>query len=63
MSKVFKVCEKDEWENVKQNDFFEGSKIDKSDGFIHFSTSKQLKETLEKYFKSKGPIVFVRSEY
>ncbi len=56
MSKIFKVCEKDEWENVKQNDFFEGSEIDKSDGFIHFSTSEQLKETLEKYFKSKGPL-------
>ena len=56
MSKVFKVCEKDEWEKVKHNDFFEGSKIDKNDGFIHFSTSKQLKVTLEKYFKSKGQL-------
>ena len=54
MSKVFKVCEKDEWEKIKQNDFFEGSKIDKNDGFIHFSTPEQLKGTLEKYFKSKG---------
>tara|TARA_Y200000002_G_scaffold192460_1_gene158870 strand:+ start:435 stop:779 length:345 start_codon:yes stop_codon:yes gene_type:complete len=56
MSKVFKVCEKDEWEKVKQNDFFGGSKIDKSDGFIHFSTSEQLKGTLEKYFKSKAQL-------
>ena len=56
MSKVFKVCEKDEWEKVKQNDFFGGSKIDKSDGFIHFSTSEQLKGTLEKYFKSKAQV-------
>ena len=56
MSKVFKVCEKDEWEKVKHNDFFEGSKIDKNDGFIHFSTFKQLKGTLEKYFKSKGQL-------
>ena len=56
MSKVFKVCEKEEWENVKRNDFFEGSKIDKDDGFIHFSTSEQLKETLEKYFKSQSQL-------
>ena len=56
MSKVFKVCQEDEWENVKQNDFFEGSKIDKHDGFIHFSTSEQLEGTLEKYFKSKSPL-------
>ena len=59
MSKVFKVCEKDEWETVRHNDFFGGSKIDKSDGFIHFSTSEQLKETLEKYFKSKAQLYLV----
>ena len=56
MNKVFKFCEKDEWENVKHDDFFEGSKIDKNDGFIHFSTSEQLKGTLEKYFKSKSQL-------
>ena len=56
MSKVFKVCEKDEWEKFKHDDLFGGSKIDKSDGFIHFSTSKQIKGTLEKYFKSKGQL-------
>ena len=54
MNKVFKICGKDEWENVQHNDFFEGSKIDKHDGFIHFSTSEQLTGTFEKYFKSKG---------
>ena len=56
MSKVFKICEKDEWENVQHGDFFEGSKIDKNDGFIHFSTSQQLMGTFEKYFKSKSQL-------
>ena len=54
MSKVFKICEKVEWESIKTDDFFEGSKMDQSDGFIHFSTSLQLKGTLEKHFKSKS---------
>ena len=54
MIKVFKVCEKDEWKEAKNKDFFEGSKIDQSDGFIHLSTSEQLKGTLEKYFKLKS---------
>mgnify|MGYP003316949913 CR=1 FL=1 len=49
MSKIFKVCERDEWESVKNGHLFLGSKIDKNDGFIHFSTSEQLKGTLEKY--------------
>ena len=56
MGKVFKVCEEDDWESTKNEDFFLGSKADRSDGFIHFSTSEQLEETLEKYFKLKSPL-------
>jgi len=56
MGKVFKVCEEDDWESTKNEDLFLGSKADRRDGFIHFSTSEQLEETLEKYFKSKSPL-------
>ena len=56
MGKVFKVCEEEEWETTKNHEFFVGSKNDLRDGFIHFSTSEQLEETLEKYFKSKSPL-------
>ena len=56
MDKVFKVCEEYEWEVFKNNEYFKGSRSDQSDGFIHFSTSRQLKETLEKHFKSKSPL-------
>ena len=42
MGKVFKVCEEDDWESIKNEDLFLGSKTDRSDGFIHFSTSEQL---------------------
>ena len=56
MSKVFKVCEEDDWESTKNEDLFLGSQADRRDGFIHFSTSEQLEETLEKYFKSKSPL-------
>ena len=54
MSKVFKICEKDDWEKVKNEEFFKGSKTDQSDGYIHLSTSEQLKGTIEKHFKSKN---------
>ena len=56
MGKVFKVCEEDDWGSTKNEDFFLGSKTDQSDGFIHFSTSEQLEETLKKHFKSKSPL-------
>ena len=56
MGKVFKICEEDDWESTKNEGFFLGSETDQSDGFIHFSTSEQLEETLKKYFKSKSPL-------
>ena len=56
MNKVFKICEKVEWESIKTDAFFEGSKMDQSDGFIHFSTSAQLKGTLKKHFTSKSQL-------
>ena len=62
MGKVFKVCEEEDWETTKNNEFFVGSKKDLSDGFIHFSTSEQLKETLEKHFKSKSPLYLLEVE-
>ena len=62
MRKVFKVCEENDWESTKNSDFFVGSKTDRSDGFIHFSTSEQLKETLEKHFKSKSSLYLLEVE-
>ena len=56
MGKVFKVCEEDDWTSTKNEELFFGSQADRRDGFIHFSTSEQLEETLEKYFKSKSPL-------
>ena len=56
MNKVFKICEKVEWESIRTDDFFEGSKMDQSDGFIHFSTLLQLKGTLKKHFASKAQL-------
>lgn len=62
MGKVFKICEEDEWEGAKNKEFFAGSNSDLRDGFIHFSTSEQLKETLEKHFKLKSPLYLLAVE-
>ena len=62
MGKVFRVCAEDEWERAKNNEFFAGSKSDLRDGFIHFSTLEQLKETLDKHFKFKSPLYLLEVE-
>ena len=43
--------------NSYQKGVFYGSKIDLSDGFIHFSTKNQLKTTARKHLKAKNLVL------
>jgi len=47
---IFKLFRKDEWLKFKAAGKTDGAPIDVSDGFIHFSTADQMKETAEKHF-------------
>ena len=64
MKKIFKICEQRELEQINKTSFFKGSKNDKIDGFIHFSTADQIRGTLERHFKQKNRLYLleVRTE-
>lgn len=47
---VFKILRPSEWSAHGHNVSFKGAPIDISDGYIHFSTLEQLKETADKHF-------------
>jgi uncharacterized protein (DUF952 family) len=47
---VYKICEGHLWRQAERNGVFHGSEIDDRDGFIHFSTAGQLRETAAKHF-------------
>ena len=47
---IYKICPKKDWEIAEKNGVFIGSGIDLIDNFIHFSTSKQVKETARLHF-------------
>ena len=51
MSLVYKICDADLWEKAKAEGHFIGAEIDLRDGFIHFSTTEQLDETLRLHFE------------
>ena len=51
MSLIYKICDVDLWEKAKAEGHFIGAEIDLRDGFIHFSTSEQLGETLRLHFE------------
>lgn len=47
---VYKIADKDVWDQAKRDGVFEGAAIDISDGFIHFSTAEQVASTAQKHF-------------
>ena len=59
MNDVFKILTKEEWSDASKHGYVK-TDIDKNDGFIHFSTSKQLAKTLRLYFGNYDEVVLLQ---
>ena len=62
MSLVYKILPCGEWDAALEAGVFLGSAVDVQDGFIHFSTAGQWRETLEKHFTGQGDLLLVAVE-
>ena len=58
MSHIYKVLTEEEWENAISLGYVV-TELDKEDGFIHLSTSKQLALTLHLYFKDYKNVILL----
>ena len=47
---IYKICTNSEWNNASLKGDYSGSELDLRDKFIHFSTAKQIEETLRLHF-------------
>ena len=47
---IYKICDAALWRAAEQAGVFHGAPIDTADGYIHFSTAGQVRETAAKYF-------------
>jgi uncharacterized protein (DUF952 family) len=56
---IYKVCPARAWSDAVAAGTFRGSPVDLRDGFIHFSTSTQLGETLRRHFAGQRDLVVV----
>jgi uncharacterized protein (DUF952 family) len=56
---VYKVCSASEWREAVARGVYRGSTVDQRDGFIHFSTTEQLQETLRRHFAGQKDLVVV----
>lgn len=47
---VYHLCLQDAWQAAAARGVYEGSDLDRRDGFIHCSTAEQVEDTVERYF-------------
>jgi len=58
-STIYKICPENLWQAAEDAGVFNGASIDLSDGFIHFSTAEQARETAAKHFAGQAGLVLV----
>jgi uncharacterized protein (DUF952 family) len=56
---IYKIVPETLWEEARQSGVFNGAAIDLADGFIHFSTAGQAKETAARHFAGQQALLLV----
>jgi uncharacterized protein (DUF952 family) len=56
---IYKIVPASLWQNAKDAGIFEGAAIDLADGYIHFSTAPQAKETAARHFAGQKDLLLV----
>lgn len=57
MPLIYKIVPEKLWRAAEAAGVFEGSAVDLADGFIHFSTADQARETAEKHFAGQSDLL------
>ncbi|MDO3434711.1 DUF952 domain-containing protein [Rhizobium sp. CBN3] len=56
---LYKIVTETLWQQARQSGVFHGASIDLKDGFIHFSTVDQVKQTAALHFAGQPGLVLV----
>ena len=56
---LYKIVTEALWQEARRNGVFHGAGIDLKDGFIHFSTEKQVRQTAALHFSGQTGLVLV----
>lgn len=59
MTMIYKIVTAELWQNALAQQKLEGMPVDLKDGYIHFSTADQLRQTAEKHFKGHAGLVLL----
>jgi uncharacterized protein (DUF952 family) len=56
---IYHVCRRDEWEEAQRAGVYRGSSQDRADGFIHFSSARQIAESVRKHRAGQDDLVIL----
>lgn len=56
---IYKICPASLWREAERIGRFEGSPVDRADGYIHFSTASQVAETAARHFAGQRDLLLI----
>lgn len=56
---IYKICPQSLWRQAEREGVLAGAPVDLADGFIHFSTGAQVRETAAKHFSGQDDLLLV----
>ena len=56
---IYKICPELLWREAEKAGRFDGAPIDVQDGYIHFSTADQVRETAAKHFAGQDSLLLI----
>ncbi len=56
---IYKIVPDALWQKAKHEGVFKGAPIDLTDGYIHFSTADQVKETAARHFADQQDLLLI----
>lgn len=59
MAFIYKICSEALWRAAERAGSFTGAPVDLADGYIHFSTAAQARETAAKHFAGQDDLLLI----
>lgn len=56
---IYKICPESLWREAESANSFEGAPIDIQDGYLHFSTAGQVRETADRHFAGLRDLLLI----
>ena len=56
---IYKICPQLLWRKAEKAGFFVGAPIDIQDGYLHFSTAEQVRETAARHFAGQSDLLLI----